>query len=163
MEPRLKVRRARREDFERVRALLGVHAPALRADRKRFRRLVSTLREDCYLAEHAEGAALVGLAVITYVRGLGPPTAVVRRLVGTSDVATALLNCARARAAARGCTQIEVQLEPGTIGADAGAPTAASALSIDADRAAAPAMLAAGLLTSGWREHARTLVQVLDR
>jgi len=135
---RLKVRRARRDDFERVRALLGVDAPALRADRKRFRRLVSTLREDCYLAECPEDAALVGLALIAYVRGLGPPTAVVRRLTGTSDATMALLDCARARAAARGCTRLEIQLEPGAESADA-----------------------AGFL-AGWREGPRTLVQALD-
>jgi len=165
MHPRLTVRRARRDDFERVRALLGVHAPALRADRKRFRRLVSTLREDCYLAERAEDAALVGLAVIAYARGLGPPTAVVRRLVGTWNAATALLDCARARAAARGCTQIEVQLEPGSIDAEAGVPAVANttgAVSADADAAAVPPAFTAGLLTAGWREHAHTLVRVLD-
>ena len=167
MQPRLKIRRARRDDFERVRAMLGVHAPALRADRKRFRRLVSTLREDCYLAERADDAALVGVAVIVYARGLGPPTAVVRRLAGTSNATTALLDCACVRAAARGCRLLEVHLEPGTISADAGSPDALSAATIAAstlsiaDAAATPA-LAAGLLAAGWREGPRTLVQALD-
>jgi hypothetical protein len=106
------VRRARRADFERVRALLGTPAAAERADRKRFRRLVSTLREDLYLAEREPDATLVGLAVIAYARGLGPPTAVVRRLLGASELAaTSLLECARSRAAARGCVRLELQLE----------------------------------------------------
>jgi hypothetical protein len=43
MQAELTVRRARRDDFARVRALLGVPPRASRADRKRFRRLVSTL------------------------------------------------------------------------------------------------------------------------
>lgn len=112
MEPGLKVRRARRRDFEQVRTLLGVSAPAVRAERKRFRRLVSTLREDLYLAERERDAAVVGLAVIAYARGLGPPTAVVRRLLAPSSTATQLLlDSACARAAARGCARIEVQLD----------------------------------------------------
>jgi hypothetical protein len=113
MEPGLKVRRARRQDFEQVRALLGAQAPAARAERKRFRRLVSTLREDLYLAERERDAAVVGLAVVAYARGLGPPTAVVRRLLAPSSAATRLLlDSAYARAAARGCASIELQLEP---------------------------------------------------
>jgi hypothetical protein len=112
VEPGLKVRRARRTDFARVRALLGLHAPAARAERKRFRRLVSTLREDLYLAERQDDETLVGLAVIVYARGLGPPTAVVRRLLAQSSSATALLlDSARTRAAARGCVAIEVRIE----------------------------------------------------
>jgi hypothetical protein len=112
METGLKVRRARRADFDRVRALLGLELAAARAERKRFRRLVSTLREDLYLVEREEDAALLGLAVIAYARGLGPPTAVVRRLLGRSeDAATLLLECARTRAAKRGCTRLELQLE----------------------------------------------------
>jgi hypothetical protein len=114
MEAGLRVRRARRGDFERVRSLLGTETPAARADRKRFRRLVSTLREDLYLVERADDASLAGLALIAYFRGLGPPTAVVRRLLGDSEpAARLLLECARARAAARGCARLEVQVEPG--------------------------------------------------
>ena len=108
----LKVRRARREDFARVRALLGEAAPGNRADRKRFRRLVSTLREDLYLVERIGDERLAGLAVIAYVRGLGPTTAIVRGLRGSDEAAALLLACARARAAARGCTHLEVHLDP---------------------------------------------------
>jgi len=112
VEATLRVRRARKGDFERVRALLGDDAPAERADRKRFRRLVSTLREDLYLVEAERGSTLAGLAVIAYTRGLGPPTAVVRRLIAASAPATTmLLDSARARAAARGCVRLELQLE----------------------------------------------------
>jgi hypothetical protein len=114
MEPAVRVRRARRADFERVRALLGLSAPPARAERKRFRRLVSTLREDLYLAEREDDAGLVGLAVIAYALGLGPPTAVVRRLHGASHpAARLLLERARARAAARGCGRLELVLDPG--------------------------------------------------
>jgi ribosomal protein S18 acetylase RimI-like enzyme len=112
MQPELKVRRARRDDLARVRALLGEHQPADRADRKRFRRLVSTLREDLYLAERAGDEPLDGLAVIVYVRGLGPTTAIVRSLRGSAEAATLLLECARERALARGCARLEVHLDP---------------------------------------------------
>ena len=112
MQAELKVRRARRDDFARVRALLGEREPGDRADRKRFRRLVSTLREDLYLVERAGDEPLAGLAVFVYVRGLGPPTAFVRGLRGSDGAATLLLDCARERAAARGCTFFVVLLEP---------------------------------------------------
>jgi hypothetical protein len=108
MQPELTVRRARRDDFARVQTLLGASASASRADRKRFRRLVSTLREDLYLAEHDRDAPLAGLAVIAYVHGLGPGTAIVRDLRGSADATALLLACARKRARARGCTWLEV-------------------------------------------------------
>ena len=108
MQAELTVRRARRDDFARVRALLGVPSAASRAERKRFRRLVSTLREDLYLAERENGDGLEGLAVITYLRGLGPSTAIVRDLHGSPEAMALLLACARERAAARGCTRLEV-------------------------------------------------------
>ena len=111
MQAELKVRRARRDDFARVRALLGEREPGDRADRKRFRRLVSTLREDLYLVERTGDEPLAGLAVFVYVRGLGPPTAIVRGLRGSDEAATLLLDCARERAAARGCTRLEVHLD----------------------------------------------------
>jgi hypothetical protein len=112
MQAELTVRRARRDDFPRVRALLGVDPAASRAERKRFRRLVSTLREDLYLAER-EGGDLEGLAVIAYLRGLGPTTAIVRDLRGSAEATELLLACARERAAARGCTRLEVHDETG--------------------------------------------------
>lgn len=111
MQAELKVRRARRDDFARVRALLGETSPGDRADRKRFRRLVSTLREDLYLVERIDDEHVVGLAVIAYVRGLGPSTAVVRGLQGSDEAAALLLACARERAAAHGCTRLEVHLD----------------------------------------------------
>lgn len=111
MQGALKVRRARREDFARVQALLGRTGAAERADRKRFRRLVATLREDLYLVERTDDAALVGLAVIAYLRGLGPSTAIVRSLHGPADARALLLACAHERAAARGCTRLEVHLD----------------------------------------------------
>lgn len=114
MDVRLRVRRARRNDLDRVRALLGVPAAPAPSERKRWRRLVSTLREDLYLAEREDDDSLVGLAVIAYVRGLGPSAAVVRQLHGVSTAATrALLECAETRARARGCARLEIQLAPG--------------------------------------------------
>jgi len=110
MQAALKVRRARRDDFTRVQALLGATSPAARADRKRFRRLVSTMREDCYVAEREDEDALAGVVVIVYARGLGSLTAIVRSLLGAPDVMRALLDCAHRRAAARGCTQLEVDV-----------------------------------------------------
>lgn len=139
--PPLKVRRARREDLERVRSLLGTSAPAVRAERKRFRHLVSKLREDLYVAERAGDQALVGLAVITYPRGLGPPTAVVRQLRGEAAAASLLLERARTRAAARGCTRIELQLEPDEITAN-------------------PALVAE-LTRDGWNDGPRALVRTV--
>jgi hypothetical protein len=73
--------------------------------------LVSTLREDLYLVERAGDERLAGLAVIVYVRGLGPSTAIVRGLRGSDEATALLLACARRRAAARGCTRLEVQSE----------------------------------------------------
>jgi hypothetical protein len=108
MHAELTVRRARRDDFARVRTLLGAAPAASRADRKRFRHLVSTLREDLYLAEHDGDAPLAGLAVIAYVRGLGASTAIVRELCGSAEATSLLLACARKRAAARGCAWLEV-------------------------------------------------------
>lgn len=138
MEPRLRVRRARRDDFDHVRSLLGEPASPPSAERKRWRRLVSTLREDLYLAEREDDAVLVGLVLIVYARGLGPPAAIVRRLHGASDTtARALLECARTRAVAHGCTRLEVQLAH-----DAPFDTA----------------LAATLLGTGWQHGPRTLV-----
>jgi hypothetical protein len=113
MQAALKVRRARREDFARVQALVGGGATAARADRKRFRRLVSTLREDLYLVERTDDATVEGLAVIAYVRGLGPSTAIVRSLHGTAEARALLLACARERAAARGCARLELHQDDG--------------------------------------------------
>lgn len=111
MSAELMVRRARRDDFPRVRALLGAPADATRAERKRFRRLVGTLREDLYVAERDGEHALAGLAVIAYVRGLGPMTAMVRELRGDAAAVAALLACAEARAAARGCVRLEMHAD----------------------------------------------------
>jgi hypothetical protein len=111
MQAALRVRRARRDDFARVQALLGVSGSPTRAERKRFRRLVTTMREDLYLAERDDDDALAGLAVIAYLRGLGPHTAIVRSLHGDGEARALLLECARARAAARGCTRLEVHLD----------------------------------------------------
>ena len=114
MQAELTVRRARRDDFARVRALLGVSSAASRAERKRFRRLVSTLREDLYLVERQSSDCLEGLAVIAYLRGLGPSTAIVRDLRGSAEAMALLLANARERAAARGCARLEVHHETGT-------------------------------------------------
>jgi hypothetical protein len=113
MQGPLRVRRARRDDFARVQALLGSSGAPTRAERKRFRRLVTTMREDLYLAERGADGALAGLAVIAYLRGLGPQTALVRSLHGDGEARALLLECARARAVARGCTRLEVHLDPG--------------------------------------------------
>jgi hypothetical protein len=138
MDVRVRVRRARRDDLDRVRSLLGEPAPASLAERKRWRHLVSTLREDLYLAEREDDDALLGLVVIVYVRGLGPPVAVVRTLHGPSDaVAQSLLECARRRALSHGCSRLELQL---------------------ADESA----LATTLLGGGWQPGPRTLVRALS-
>ena len=138
MDGRVRVRRARRDDFVPVRALLGLGNAPTPAEHKRWRRLVSTLREDCYLAERDADAELLGVAVIVYVCGLGPPAAVVRRLIGaTQPAAAALLECARARAAARGCTRLELQME-------------------------AEDLPVAGFLGNDWSEGPRTFVRMLS-
>ncbi len=113
MHAELTVRRARRDDFARVRSLLGAPETPSRAARKRFRNLVSTLREDLYIAEPAADAPLAGLAVIAYVRGLEASTAIVRELRGSAEATSLLLACARKRAAARGCAWLEVHDDHG--------------------------------------------------
>ena len=50
---------------------------------------------------------------------LGPPTAIVRSLCGSDEAVALLLDCARRRAAARGCTRLEVHRHDT---ADTGAP-----------------------------------------
>jgi hypothetical protein len=138
MDVRVRVRRARRDDLDRVRSLLGESAPASLAERKRWRHLVSTLREDLYLAEREDDDALLGLVVIVYVRGLGPPVAIVRTLHGPSDaVVQRLLECARRRALSHGCARLELQLTEGSA-------------------------LAATLLAGGWQPGPRTLVRALS-
>lgn len=111
MQGGLTVRRAHRDDFARVRELLGAPASDARRERKRFRRLVSTLREDLYVAEREGDPRLVGLVLVAYVRGLGPATAIVRELRGEPDVTSLLLACATRHAAARGCARVEVQVD----------------------------------------------------
>jgi hypothetical protein len=143
MQPQLKVRRARRDDFERIRALLGIDEAATRSDRKRFRRLVSTLREDLYLVERGDDLAVIGLAVIAYARGLEHPTAIVRQLRSATDIAASLLlDCARTRAVARGCTRLELQA--------------------DATLLSALPRLGEMLAGSGWIDGPRTLVCALS-
>jgi hypothetical protein len=117
MQGPLRVRRARRDDFARVLAMLGTAGEPTRAERKRFRRLVTTMREDLYLAERDDDGPLAGLAVIAYLRGLGPRTALVRSLCGDDEARARLLECARAHATARGCTRIEVHADPDGTGA----------------------------------------------
>jgi hypothetical protein len=144
MDARLRVRRARRDDLDRVRSLLGVHTPPAPRELKRWRRLVSTLREDLYLAEREDDGTLVGLAVIVYVRGRGPAAAIGRPIHGTSEgAARVLLDCARARAAVRGCERLEVQLAPDALP--------------DQDGGFADALVA-----SGWSDGPRTLVRPLS-
>jgi hypothetical protein len=107
----LTVRRARRDDFARVRALLGMPADAARSERKRFRRLVSTVREDLYVAEREGADALAGLVLVAYVRGLHAPTAIVRELRGEDDATALLLARADRLATARGCASLELHVE----------------------------------------------------
>jgi hypothetical protein len=111
MQGGLTLRRAHRDDFARVRALLGAPASDARRERKRFRRLVSTLREDLYVAEREGDPRLAGLVLVAYVRGLGPATAIVRELRGDPEVTSALLASVERHAAARGCARIEVQVD----------------------------------------------------
>jgi hypothetical protein len=141
MDVRVRVRRARRDDLDRVRSLLGASAPASLAERKRWRHLVSTLREDLYLAEREDDDTLLGLVVIVYVRGLGPPVAIVRSLHGASDAVTrSLLDCAHRRALSHGCARLEVQLS----------------------EESRDSVLATTLLGSGWQTGPRTLVRALS-
>lgn len=103
------MRRARRGDIDGVRTLIGSAGAATRADRKRFRQLVSTRREDCYVAEPAAGGALVGLVLVSYTRGLDGPTATIRRVATTSPAAVGpLLERARELADARHCRRLEI-------------------------------------------------------
>jgi len=111
MQGGLTVRRAHRDDFARVRELLGAPASDARRERKRFRRLVSTLREDLYVAEREGDPRLAGLVLVAYVRGLGPATAIVRELRGDPDVTSVLLASVDRHAAARGCARVEVQVD----------------------------------------------------
>ncbi len=109
---RLLVRRARRSDFECIRELLGAggHAHERRA-RKRFRKLVSSLAQDLYVAQ--DGEAVCGAVLIAYVKEAdGRPAALVRwlrtsgqRLEETFDL---LVTCAECRARLRGSAQIEI-------------------------------------------------------
>jgi hypothetical protein len=138
MESGIRVRRARRDDFDRIHTLIAGDAPPTRAARKRFRRLVGSLREDCYVAERADDRRLVGVMVVVYARALGPSTATVRRLLGVEDAMAPLLARARTLAAARRCTVLELLVPAEGVACE-------------------PALLAAG-----WLPGLRVLVQEVE-
>jgi GNAT superfamily N-acetyltransferase len=104
-------RRVRRADFDAVRALLadsGLPLPtAERSDRHRFRRLMSDLGADLYLAER--GPSALGILHVTYVRRLAAPAAariellLVSPPVRLQGIGRGLLAFAIERARRRGC------------------------------------------------------------
>jgi len=128
-------RRARRSDFDAIRALLessGLAAPTPeRAALRRFRRLVADLGADFYVAER--DGRLLGVVHVTYTRHLTrSPRARLELLAVTPEaraggVGRGLLALAAARARRRGCTALRCATP------------------------ATPAEARAFLLRSGWR------------
>jgi len=107
-------RRARRADFDAIRALLETSALSAlgqeRADLRRFRRLVADLGADLYVAER--DTRVLGVVHVTYTRLLTrSPQARLQLLAVAPDarasgVGRALIALAAARARRRGCTAL---------------------------------------------------------
>lgn len=114
-------RRVRRTDFDAVRTLLadgGLPSPSAdRGDRHRFRRLMSDLGADLYLAER--GPSALGIVHITYVRRLAAPATARIELLLVSPAARlqgigrGLVAFAVERARRRGCAVLRCRVGPG--------------------------------------------------
>lgn len=110
----LRHRRARRADFDAIRALLESSGLSTlgqeRADLRRFRRLVADLGADLYVAER--DARVLGVVHVTYTRHLTrSPQARLQLLAVAPDarasgVGRALIALAAARARRRGCAAL---------------------------------------------------------
>ncbi|MBX3023853.1 hypothetical protein KF840_02985 [bacterium] len=110
MEARpIRCRRARRTDAGAIFALLtaAAPAPADRATRHHFRKLVADLGADCYVA--LRDGTVVGVVHVTYARHLLDGQRATVELVRASedDVARALAALVRERAARRHCLLID--------------------------------------------------------
>jgi L-amino acid N-acyltransferase YncA len=113
----VRVRRGRRSDVVRARALL----PATEgARRERFdRRTFASLGGDVYVAEDADGA-IVGIVSVAYLRSLGQG-----RLAAVLDAARAradsgplldrLIAVAETRARRRGCRRLAAWIDPADV------------------------------------------------
>lgn len=103
-----RIRRSRRTDLARVRALLP---PRGEARAERFdRRTLADPKQDVYVAESASGT-IVGVVAVGYVRSLheGRHLAVLdaaRIAPDAAPVLDALLDLAEARARQRGCRRV---------------------------------------------------------
>jgi N-acetylglutamate synthase-like GNAT family acetyltransferase len=110
----IRVRRSRRSDLGRVRALL----PAGAERRERFdRRTLASLAGDLYVAEDGQGA-IVGIVSVAYVRSIaeGRFAAVLDAARTASDSAPLLdrlIAFAEARARRRGCRRLAAWVDPG--------------------------------------------------
>jgi GNAT superfamily N-acetyltransferase len=113
-------RRARRSDFDAIRAIMvsaGLPVPAPeRAALRQFRRVVADLGADVYVAD--VDACVLGVMHITYTRPLsGPPRAHLELLAVASDargrgVGRSLATFAAARARRRGCVALQCGAPP---------------------------------------------------
>jgi N-acetylglutamate synthase-like GNAT family acetyltransferase len=112
-EDAVRVRRGRRSDVARVRALL----PASDPQRERFdRRTFASLAGDVYVAEDAAGA-IVGVVSVAYVRSLGEGrTAAVldaaRAAADSAPLLDRLIAFAEMRARRRGCRRLAAWIHP---------------------------------------------------
>lgn len=115
LDEAVRLRRGRRSDLPRVRALLPA-PPGGR--RERFdRRTFASLAGDVYIAEDARGA-IVGVVSVAYLRSVtaGRPAAVLdaaRALGDSGPVLDTLIAFAETRARRRGCTRLAVWIDPG--------------------------------------------------
>jgi L-amino acid N-acyltransferase YncA len=112
----VRVRRGRRSDVARARALL----PAADPRRERFdRRTFASLASDVYVAEDA-GGAIVGIVSVAYLRSVGEG-----RLAAVLDAARAaadsaalldrLIAVAETRARRRGCRRLAAWIDPSDV------------------------------------------------
>jgi L-amino acid N-acyltransferase YncA len=113
----VRVRRGRRSDVARARALLP---GPVDARRERFdRRTFASLAGDVYVAEDAHGA-IVGIVSVAYLRSLGQG-----RLAAVLDAARAiadsaplldrLIAVAETRARRRGCRRLAAWIDPADV------------------------------------------------
>ncbi len=113
-EDAVRVRRGRRSDVVRARALL----PAGEPRRERFdRRTFASLASDVYVAEDADGT-IVGIVSIAYLRSVreGRFAAVLDAARAAADSAALLdrlIAVAETRARRRGCRRLAAWIDPG--------------------------------------------------
>src|SRR5215475_4827661 len=107
----IRLRRGRRRDLAQVQSLLGLAGGGRLA--RFFRRVVSDLGTDLYVAEDGDGA-IVGLVSVVYARSLvrGGVSATLDGARAAPALLDRLVAFAEERARRRGCRRLAAWVEP---------------------------------------------------